>query len=80
MIAKHHKDRWTKIVSNWNPAISTKHKGYWTQGRAKLREDDLNTIRSHSGLDHFLSERALCFLASRAFLVLSCPSVYNPVL
>ena len=28
MIAKHHEDRWTKLVSNWNPAISTKQKGY----------------------------------------------------
>ena len=32
MIFKHHVDRWTKFVSNWNPAISTKQ---W--------EDDLNT-------------------------------------
>ena len=28
MIAKHHEGRWTKIVSNWNPAVSTKQKGY----------------------------------------------------
>ena len=26
MIAKHHEDRWTKLVSYWNPAISTKQK------------------------------------------------------
>ena len=26
MIAKHHEDRWNKLVSNWNPAISTKQK------------------------------------------------------
>ena len=37
-------------------------------------------IRSHVGSSHFLFERARCFSRSRAFLVLSCPSVYNPVL
>ena len=31
------------------------------------------------GTSHFLFERAYDFSASRAFLVLSCPSVYNPV-
>ena len=42
MIAKHHEDRWTKLASNWNPAISTKQKGYGKQGRpAKRWEDDL---------------------------------------
>ena len=39
----------------------------------KLRK----TVRSHYGSSHFLFERAYVFLASRAFLVLSCPSVYN---
>ena len=44
MIAKHHEDRWTKVVSNCNPAISTKQQGYRKQGRpAKRWEDDLNT-------------------------------------
>ena len=43
MIAKQYEDR-TKIVSNWNPAISTKQKGYRKQGRPPKRlEDDLNT-------------------------------------
>ena len=37
-------------------------------------------FRSHFGSSHFLFERARCFSRSRAFLVLSCPSVYNPVL
>ena len=39
----------------------------------KLRK----TVRSHFGSSHFLFERAYVFLASRAFLVLSCPIVYN---
>ena len=35
--------RWTTLVSNWNPATSTKQKGYRKQGRpAKRWEDDLN--------------------------------------
>ena len=43
MIAKHHEDCWTKLVSNWNPAISTKQQWYRKQGRpAKRWEDDLN--------------------------------------
>ena len=32
MIAQHHEGRWTKIVSNWNPATSTKQKGHRKQG------------------------------------------------
>ena len=35
--------------------------------------------RSHFGSSHFVIERALRFLASRAFLFSSFPSVYNPV-
>ena len=35
---------------------------------------------SHFGSSHFLFKRARCFSRSRAFLVLSCRSVYNPVL
>ena len=27
MVAKHHDGRWTKVISNWNPAISTTQKG-----------------------------------------------------
>ena len=43
MIAKHHEDRWTKLVSNWNPAVSTRQTGYRKQGRpAKRWEDDLD--------------------------------------
>ena len=37
-------------------------------------------ILSYFGSSHFLFECALCFSRSRASLVLSCPSVYNPVL
>ena len=37
-------------------------------------------VRSHLGSSNFLFKRARCFSPSRAFLVLSCPSVYNPVL
>ena len=33
-ISKHHSDRWTKHISNWSPAISTKQREYWKQGRA----------------------------------------------
>ena len=43
LIAKHREDRWTKLITNWNPAISTQQKGYEKQGRpAKRWEDDLN--------------------------------------
>ena len=42
-IAKHHEGRWTKLLSNWNPAISTKLKGYQKQGRpAKRWEEHIN--------------------------------------
>ena len=37
-------------------------------------------VRSRFGSKNFLFERACDFSASRAFLVLSCPSVCNPVL
>ena len=40
IIAKHHKDRWTKLVSNWNRARSTKQEGHRKQGR---QVDDINT-------------------------------------
>ena len=38
MIPKHHEDRWTSLVSNWNPAVSTKQQGRLT----KRWEDDIN--------------------------------------
>ena len=41
MIAKHDKDRWTQLISNWNPAISTKPRGYQNQGRPAKRWDDV---------------------------------------
>ena len=28
----HHEGRWTRLFSNWNPAISTKERGYQVQG------------------------------------------------
>ena len=31
MIAKHHEGRWTKLISNWSPAISTRQEGYCGQ-------------------------------------------------
>ena len=37
IIAKHHEDRWTKLVFNWNPATSTKQKGCRKQGRPAKR-------------------------------------------
>ena len=43
-------------------------------------QEQMNSIRGHFGSSHFLFERARCFSRSRAFLVLSCPSVCNPVL
>ena len=42
-------------------------------------QEQMNSIRGHVGSSHFLFERARCFSRSRAFLVLSCPSVCNPV-
>ena len=42
MIATHHEARWTKLSSNWNPALLPKQKGCRKQGRpAKKREDNL---------------------------------------
>ena len=43
MIAKRHEGRWTKLVSDWSPAISTKQEGYRKQVRLANRwEDDIN--------------------------------------
>ena len=30
MMAKHHDDRWTRLIAKWSPAISTKQKGTGT--------------------------------------------------
>ena len=45
MIAKHHDDRWTKLISNWNPAISTKQKGI---GSKEDRPRDGKTRSTHT--------------------------------
>ena len=42
MSAKHHDDCWTKLISNWNPAISTKQKGGKKEDQPRDGEDDLN--------------------------------------
>ena len=56
-IAEHHEDRWTKLVSNWNPAMSTKHKGYWKQVRPAERwEDDLNIDSQPDGTNRDINE------------------------
>ena len=47
MIAKHHEGRWTKLVTSWNPATSTKQKGYRKRG-SKRWEDDINTSPASS--------------------------------
>ena len=50
MIGKHQEDRWTKLVSNWNPAISTRQQGNRQRGRpAKRWEDDLNIYSQPDG-------------------------------
>ena len=41
MIAQHHEDRWTSLVSNWKPATSTKYRRQGTRP-ARRWEDDLN--------------------------------------
>ena len=49
IIAKHHKDRWTKLVSYWNPARSNKQKGHRKQARKTSWQDDItenNDVRS----------------------------------
>ena len=44
IIAKHHDDRWTRLISKWSPSISTKQRGYLKQGRPARRwEDDINS-------------------------------------
>ena len=54
---------------------------FWAHERTPGIPRDLETVdRSHFGSSHVLFERAHVFSASRAFLVLSCPSVYNPVM
>ena len=46
------KERWTKLVSNWNPAMSSRRKGYQKLGRtAKRREDWLTTAQDPSKCD-----------------------------
>ena len=42
MISKHHDDRKTKLVSNWNPAMSTKQGHQKHERTAKRCEDDLS--------------------------------------
>ena len=46
MIAKHHDDRWTKLISTWSPVITTKQKVYRVQGGPAERwEDDVNSYQ-----------------------------------
>ena len=43
MIAKRHDDRRTKLVSNWNPAVSSKQKGDQKQGRLARKTTSTST-------------------------------------
>ena len=46
MIAKHHDDRWTRLIAKWSPTISTKQRRYWKRGRpANSWENDINSNR-----------------------------------
>ena len=47
--ARDHERRWTKLICNWSPAISTTQKSYHKQGGlAKIWEDDINTYLQHA--------------------------------
>ena len=50
------------------------------QSSKDAMQDSDKHFRGHFGSSHFLFERARCFSRSRAFPVLCCPSVYNPIL
>ena len=43
MIVEHHEGRWTKLISSWNPAISTKQTGHPETGRTRHDMDDSHT-------------------------------------
>ena len=66
-------------------AASSEGRGVGGQHRSELleeeeRENHPDCFRCHFGSSHFLFERAYDFSASRDFLILTCSSVYNPVL
>ena len=44
-----HEDRETNFISKWNPAVSTKQKGYWKQGRSATRCEERHDLAYHSG-------------------------------
>ena len=51
MIAKRCEGRWTKLFSNWNPAITNKQKGCRKKGRpVKRGEDDINAYLQPTGV------------------------------
>ena len=52
IIAKHHKDRWTKLVSCWNPARSTKQQGHRKQGRQVDRTTSTRTYNHTAPIEN----------------------------
>ena len=56
MSTKHHDDRWTKLVSNWKPAVSTKQEGYWKQSRPAKKRQHLRTTNQNQHTNDLMSE------------------------
>ena len=92
MTRAQHRWRWTRCSSTVTRSatraedlVTSRRTAGETRARAKDSKGKggkkgKGKIRSHFGSSHFLFECELCFSRSRAFLVLSCPSVYYPVL
>ena len=74
------RDRERKQRKNTERERREDERGETIQKQSKEGKRRRRDIHSHFGSSHFFFERALCFFCSRAFLVLSCPSVYIPVL
>ena len=87
-------DWWlSRHQSQWSDKHSaSKTENVWPKGRistgGELKVLTMAAVKTNPEVqgrpvvahDHFLFERAHDFSVSRAFLVLCCPSVYNPVL
>ena len=57
LMEHHHERRWTKLISNWNPSISTKQKRYLTQGRPRQEMERRNQFFVHPTKTHIRTTR-----------------------
>ena len=70
----------TELCTRKDEELPQRGKGQ-TNGAERSNDNQRKGPKSFFGSSHFLFERARCFFhRSRAFLVLSCPSVHNLVL